>query len=142
MHLAPQEGLAPEFRRLHAGGRAEPKQVRKKLAGNALYHKNEERFFSDSLAFLADPEYEPPTPSPKKRARPRKKVSQPPAEPEAAASRASPPRQEGAERPAPESSPLQASRHARTPAPSPPNRTSKNLSDFAGFWNEAEEEED
>ena len=36
MHLAPQEGLAPEFRRLHAGGRAEPKQLRKKLAGNAV----------------------------------------------------------------------------------------------------------
>ena len=60
-----------------------------------LYHKKEDRFFSDTLAYLADPEWEPETPSPKKRITrkpPKKKVSQQPPEPEVAALRASPPR--------------------------------------------------
>ena len=103
-----------------------------------LLYKREHRFFSDSLMHLADPEFKPDTPPPRKKSTKKASAAALPVPmPEVDASQASPPRKEGGEVPAPQSSPLQRPRPS--PHRSPPSH-SKNLQDFASFWQEEEED--
>lgn len=124
-----KKGWLPEFSGYTREQEQELSDFAKVELEGLLNHKKEARFFSQSLMFLADPEFEPDTPTPRRKRKTRRPVQLP--QPQ----QASPPRQpqECSERPAPESSPL-SEQHAHRPQPRP--EICRSLGDFAGFWNE------
>ena len=93
-----------------------------------VYHKKMAQYFSMNLLLLADAEYEPDSPAPRRK--PKKRRVTPP--------RARPPSPEAGGRgevevPAEVSSPFRSSGRTSKPAASPVG-VSKNLADFAAFW--------
>ena len=111
------------------------------LYNNLLHHKRQARYFSEDMQLMADPEYDPPTPPPKSKP---KKKRQPfeQTSPRAAAARAFSLRPQGdvGEAPGLPSSPFRQPSRPPSKATSPMHVQSKNMSDFAAFFEQDEDE--
>ena len=129
----PKKSYLPEFNGYTREQEEELREFALLETMDIMYHKDMQRFFSNNLLKLVDPEYKRP---PKKRTQ--KKKQQVAAKVVAAASLTAPPSPREQvielEEPAAPSSPFPRAR-AATPSRSPP-RNSTNLADFAGFWDE------